>query len=90
MIFLKYLNNIIMQGDFMEIESCLTKNNIKKTSARILILQILSHNDNAVSVESIYNECKNKGDNIDISTVYRTLELFSAKNIVNKFDFGDG
>lgn len=74
----------------MEIESCLKKNNIKKTSARILILQILSDNDNAVSVESIYNECKNKGDNIDISTVYRTLELFSAKNIVKKFDFGDG
>lgn len=74
----------------MEIENCLAKNNIKKTSARILILKILSHSDNAMNVESIYNECRSKEANIDISTVYRTLELFSKKNIVKKFDFGDG
>lgn len=74
----------------MNFDGYFKQNNIKKTCARVNILKLLVNADNAVSVESIYEECLKKGVKIDLSTVYRTLELFTSKKIVEKYDFGDG
>lgn len=63
---------------------------IKVTEGRKVILQILKDSDDAMSVDYIYDMCIRRGLPINLSTVYRTLELFFEKDIVNKFDMGNG
>ncbi|MDT8719108.1 transcriptional repressor [Clostridium sp. 19966] len=67
----------------------LKEKNIKITSARKVILNILEEADEAVSAEYVYEKCTEIGDNINLSTVYRTLETFEEKGIVKKFNLGD-
>lgn len=74
----------------LEIEQYLRKYGIKVTKGRVNILDILCKGDTSVSAECIFEECKRRGVNIDLSTVYRSLELFECKNIVSKFDLGRG
>jgi Fe2+ or Zn2+ uptake regulation protein len=74
----------------MELEVYLKKCNIKVTRGRLNILHILLNNEDAVSVDYIYEECKKRGLSIDLSTVYRTMEILESKNIVDKFNLGEG
>lgn len=74
----------------LEIEQYLRQHGIKVTKGRIAVLDIICKSDGAVSVEYIFEECKRCGMNVDLSTVYRSLELFEGKNIVGKFDLGKG
>lgn len=74
----------------MKVEQYLREHDIKVTKGRISILDILCKSDRAVSVEFIFEKCKNKKINIDLSTVYRSLELFEKKDIIKKFDLGQG
>lgn len=71
-----------------DIEEYLRKYNIKVTKPRINILEILLHSDNAISAEDILEKCKSRNVNIDLSTIYRTMELFVSKKIIKKFDLG--
>lgn len=71
-------------------EQYLRGKGIKITKARMNILDILSKADDAVNVENIFNECKRRNINIDLSTVYRSLEIFENKGIIRKFDLGQG
>lgn len=74
----------------MDIEKSLRKHGIKVTRARLNILAILCKCESAISVEELFKKYKQKNINIDLSTIYRTLELFENKNIVRKFDIGKG
>lgn len=74
----------------MEIESLLKENHIKVTKGRLTILHVLMLSDEPLSVEQIYKLCREYEVFIDLSTVYRTLELLEEKEIVDKFSFGDG
>lgn len=74
----------------MEIEECLRKNKLKITKGRVCILDILLESNNAMSADEILKLCKEKGMDIDLSTVYRTLELMESKKILEKFDMGSG
>lgn len=74
----------------MNIEQFLRGNSIKVTKGRIIIIEVLQGCNSAVTVEYIYEQCKNRNVIIDLSTIYRNLELFNNKGIVDKFDLGDG
>lgn len=74
----------------MNLEVFLRNSNIKITKGRVNILQILLDSEDAVTVEYIYEKCREKELAIDLSTVYRTMDVFECKNIVDKFDLGDG
>lgn len=74
----------------MDVEECLKKNKLKKTKGRICILNILSQSENALSAEQIYDYCRKEGIEIDLSTIYRTVELLEEKNILEKVDLGCG
>lgn len=74
----------------MEYELFLRKKNIKVTKGRVIILQIILNSPQAISANVINEQCKKSGHNIDLSTVYRSLELFEQKDIVEKFDLGNG
>lgn len=74
----------------MEYELLLRKKNIKVTKGRILILQILYDSKEAISANTIYQNCKAADNYINLSTVYRSLELFEQNDIIEKFDLGNG
>lgn len=64
----------------------LKEQGLKVTRARVSIFNTLLESEKAISAECIFEECKNKNENIDLSTVYRTLELFEDKNIIIRFN----
>lgn len=74
----------------MNLEAYLRKCSIKVTKGRLNILQILLNNEDAVSVDYIYEQLRRNGLTTDLSTVYRTMDILENKNIVDKLDLGDG
>lgn len=74
----------------MEYNDFLKKYELKVTKGRIAILKVLSKVHKSIEVDAIYEECKNSGVLINLSTVYRALELFEDKDIVVKFVSNEG
>lgn len=74
----------------MDMEKYLRKYGMKVTQARLNILDILYKSESAISVEDLFQEYKKKNVNVNLSTIYRTLELFQDKKIIRKFDLGKG
>ncbi|WP_294372841.1 Fur family transcriptional regulator [uncultured Clostridium sp.] len=74
----------------MESQEFLRSKNIKVTKGRLEILDILKNSENSLSAEKIYHISRDKDININLSTVYRTLELFEEKNITEKITLTDG
>jgi Fur family ferric uptake transcriptional regulator len=63
----------------------------KLTRQRELIFHTLSsYADHHLSAEDIYQIVHRQYPEIGLATVYRTLELFSTLEVVQKLDFGDG
>ena len=67
-------------------ENYLKQYGIRITSGRISILKIIEDSDKGLSAESIYYECKKNDNNLNLSTVYRTLELLEEKDIIKKIN----
>jgi Fe2+ or Zn2+ uptake regulation protein len=74
----------------MKLESTLKDHGIKVTKSRLAILEILLNNENAVSVDYIYELCLKNGIIIDLSTVYRNMEILENNHIVDKINLGEG
>ncbi len=63
----------------------------KFTPQRQLIMGVFAkNNDRHLSAEEIYGIVKQETADIGLATVYRTLELLSELNVLQKMDFGDG
>jgi Fe2+ or Zn2+ uptake regulation protein len=73
----------------MNVISYLKENNIKITKARKNILEIILCSKEAINAKLIYALLEKDDMKIDLSTVYRTLELLESKRILNKFDLGN-
>jgi len=67
-----------------EIKDELKQHGIKNTSAKSTLLCILKNNKAPMSVNNLYQECK-KITSVNLVTVYRTLEQFHEKKIVQEF-----
>ena len=63
---------------------------MKVTKGRIAIIDKLISSKNAVTVEDIFESCKENDELVDLSTVYRTVDNLESKDLVSKFDLGDG
>ncbi|MBW6408627.1 Fur family transcriptional regulator [Clostridium weizhouense] len=74
----------------MELKEFLRTNEMKITKARVEILNILKTYEFSLSAEKIYQILKKNNININLSTIYRTLELFEEKKIVDKIVLEDG
>lgn len=74
----------------MESKEFLKSKGIKITKGRIEILNILKNAENSLSAEKIYQIYRENSTNINLSTVYRTLELFVEKEITEKITLNDG
>nr|WP_207729603.1 Fur family transcriptional regulator [Clostridium cibarium] len=68
----------------------LKRYNLKITKGRVAILQILTKAHKSMGADAILEECKKTGVDINLSTVYRALELFEEKGIIDKFPLKEG
>lgn len=60
------------------------------TNPRELVMGILTGTDKHLSAEDVYIQALRINPSIGLTTVYRTLDLFTQIGIAQKFDFGDG
>jgi Fe2+/Zn2+ uptake regulation proteins len=74
----------------MEPIEILKEKNIKVTKGRIKILNILKNSETSLSAEKIHQIYRCNDININLSTVYRTLELFEEKELIEKITLNDG
>ncbi|WP_032120757.1 Fur family transcriptional regulator [Clostridium amazonitimonense] len=68
----------------------LKDSSIKVTKARVVIFNIIKDSEDVLTADYIRSKCLENKININLSTVYRTLELFEDKDIIEKFDLGEG
>ena len=73
----------------MNATQTLKKHNIKVTRHRVAIYEILDNEFQGIDADTIYNKCLDENISVNLSTVYRTLELFEEKNLIEKYDLGE-
>jgi len=71
-------------------EEIIKKAGYRRTIARKIVLDILSRTKKHLSAEEIYQKIHKRYSSIGMTTIYRTLELFTKLGIVSKYEFGDG
>lgn len=76
----------IFQKDIMD---NLKSAGVKKTPARLAVIKYLKKVKSPVDVEKIMEEV-NKENEINKATIYRILDLYTKKGIVDKVEFGEG
>ena len=62
----------------------------RMTPQRLMIVSAVEKSDNHISAEEIYSQVIAKYPNVNVSTVYRTLELLEQLRLVTKTDLGGG
>ena len=62
----------------------------RRTPQRMMILSAIENSDNHISAEEIFAQVVAKYPSINISTVYRTLELIKKLRLVTETDMGEG
>ncbi len=60
------------------------------TPQRIMILSAIENSNDHISAEEIYAQVMAKYPHVNISTVYRTLELLKRLDLVTETDLGGG
>jgi len=59
---------------------------IKNTRQRAMVFDLLKNTDTLLTAEQIYYVLRSRDENINLSTVYRILELFVSKGIIKKLN----
>jgi Fur family ferric uptake transcriptional regulator len=69
----------------------LKQNGLKVTTQRIAILEVLNNRpDKHMTAEEIYDYVKKKYPEIGIATVYRTIQVLSELNLIDRLNLDDG
>jgi Fur family ferric uptake transcriptional regulator len=73
-----------------DIGSRLSEQGYRMTPQRMLVLAAIEKSDHHISAEEIYAQVVARYPHVNISTVYRTLELLSRLGLVTETDMGGG
>ena len=69
----------------------LRDNGLKVTTQRLVILQVLYSRPRVhMTAEEIYDLVKKKHPDIGLATVYRTIQMLSDLNLIDKLNLDDG
>ncbi len=68
----------------------LSKLGYRLTPQRLMILKAVEEAADHISAEEIHDQVRASYPQMNISTVYRTLELIKELGLVTETDFGDG
>jgi Fur family transcriptional regulator, ferric uptake regulator len=70
--------------------SPLQRQGLKQTPARIAVLSILQEQNRPMDVAEILELVRSEGIETNQATVYRILDIFCEKGMVNRFEFHEG
>ena len=73
-----------------DIASKLSKQGYRLTPQRMMILSAIENSDDHISAEEIHAQIVAKYPRVNVSTVYRTLELLKRLGLVTETDLGEG
>jgi len=73
-----------------DIVSKLSEQGYRLTPQRMMVLSAIENSDNHISAEEIYAQVIANYPHVNISTVYRTLELLKRLGLVTETDLGGG
>ncbi len=73
-----------------DIAGKLSKQGYRLTPQRMMILSAIENSDSHISAEEIYAQIVTRYPNVNISTVYRTLELLKRLGLVTETNLGEG
>lgn len=73
-----------------DIAGKLSERGYRLTPQRMMIVSAIENSEDHISAEEIHGQIVAKYPNVNISTVYRTLELLKKLNLVTETDFGEG
>src|SRR4030043_79728 len=73
-----------------EIAGKLSERGYRLTPQRIMILSAIENSDDHISAEEIHAQIVARYPYVNISTVYRTLELLKGLGLVTETDLGEG
>lgn len=74
----------------MDMSSRLSELGYRLTPQRLMVVKAVEEADSHISAEEIYLQIRARYPYMNISTVYRTLELLSELGLVTETDMGDG
>ena len=77
------------KDNFSRIEELCAAQGLRMTGQRRVIARVLASAKDHPDVEEVYRRANKIDARISLSTVYRTLKLFSEKGILERHDFGD-
>jgi Fur family ferric uptake transcriptional regulator len=77
-------------AQFKDIGSRLSQKGYRMTPQRMMILEAIEGASGHISAEDIYQDIRKRYPGLNISTVYRTLELLKEMGMVTETDMGDG
>ena len=68
----------------------LSKKGLRMTPQRLMIVSAIENSSDHISAEEIYAIVAEKYPNVNVSTVYRTLDLLEEMGLVTRTDLGGG
>ena len=68
----------------------LSQQGYRLTPQRLMVVSAIENSENHISAEEIYSQVTAKYPHVNISTVYRTLELLKRLGLVTETDLGEG
>jgi Fur family ferric uptake transcriptional regulator len=77
-------------GQHDEIMEALQGIGYRLTPQRMMILEAIADSDGHISAEEIHERVRKSYPYLDISTVYRTLDLLKTLHLVSETDMGRG
>lgn len=63
---------------------------LRMTPQRLMIVAAIENSTDHISAEEVFSQVLEKYPNVNISTVYRTLDLLEEMGLVTKTDLGGG
>jgi Fur family ferric uptake transcriptional regulator len=77
-------------GDRESVFGALRAKGFRMTPQRMMVLEAVEASDDHISAEEIFKQAHAKYPYLNISTVYRTLELLKTQGFVAESDLGGG
>ena len=73
-----------LSGSYSKIKEVLDKHALKATHQRIAIYDIMLYLDNHPTADQVYNKVCQYYPSISLATVYKTLDTFVEKSLINR------
>lgn len=73
-----------------DIADALKKQGYRLTPQRLMVVSAIEDSEDHISADEVYSQVVARYPNVNISTVYRTLELLKRLGLVTETDLGGG